>query len=243
MQIQMLDEAKNLLRKNELNNDMDIQIENVKLEFGNIVRNIVDRGADYVIKAMPINDHIKDILSDVKNSFKTKGFKDLVKTAVNSSIREGLEILSLPKNVISNIDKVKDIAIKGGLTNAICAGIEIVLKKNLNINTDIVKDFIDKMKGFINNKAFINKIDQGIKKCSSRVDKFEKMCDEWYQAYREFDLDKINQISSKLNNSVKNVKFNKDSVKSNNIIQNLTEFVNNKKDRLTEMQYQACMLV
>ena len=56
-------------------------------------------------------------------------------------------------------------------------------------------------------------------------------------------LDKINQISSKLNNSVKNVKFNKDSVKSNNIIQNLTEFVNNKKDRLTEMQYQACMLV
>lgn len=243
MQIQMLDEAKNLLRKNELNNDMDVQIENVKLEFGNIVRNIVDRGADYVIKAMPINDHIKDILSDVKNSFKTKGFKDLVKTAVNSSIREGLEILSLPKNVISNIDKVKDIAIKGGLTNAICAGIEIVLKKNLNINTDIVKDFIDKMKGFINNKAFINKIDQGIKKCSSRVGKFEKMCDEWYQAYKDFDLDKINQISSKLNNSVKNVKFNKDSVKSNNIIQNLTEFVNNKKDRLTEMQYQACMLV
>lgn len=243
MQIQMLDEAKNLLRKNELNNDMDVQIENVKLEFGNIVRNIVDRGADYVIKAMPINDHIKDILSDVKNSFKTKGFKDLVKTAVNSSIREGLEILSLPKNVISNIDKVKDIAIKGGLTNAICAGIEIVLKKNLNINIDIVKDFIDKMKGFINNKAFINKIDQGIKKCSSRVDKFGKMCDEWYQAYKDFDLDKINQISSKLNNSVKNVKFNKDSVKSNNIIQNLTEFVNNKKDRLTEMQYQACMLV
>ena len=38
MQIQMLDEAKNLLRKNELNNDMDIQIENVKLAILNNVK-------------------------------------------------------------------------------------------------------------------------------------------------------------------------------------------------------------
>lgn len=238
-----LNESKNLLRKNELNKDVEIQIENVKSEFTNIIKNVVDRGANYVIKAMPINEHVKDVLIDVKNSFKTKGFKNIIKTAVNSSIREGLEVLNLPKNVLGDINKVKDVAIKGGLTDAVCAGVEIVLKKNLNIDTEVIKDFIDKIKGFINNKAFINKIDQGIKKCYSRINKFESICNEWYKAYNEFDLEKINNIASKLNSLVRNVKFDKDSVKSNNIIQNLTEFINNKKEKLTNMQYKSCVLV
>ena len=69
------------------------------------------------------------------------------------------------------------------------------------------------------------------------------MCDKWYDAYNNFNLDRINEISSKLKASVKNVKFDKNSVKQNSIIQNLTEFVNNKKDKLSAIQYQSCSLI
>ena len=113
-------------------------------EYSNTVAKVVDNSIGYIIKALPVNENIKQIALDVKDAFKTGDFKEIVKTAVKSSIKEGLEILNLPKNVISDITKISKIAFSGGLSSALSAGIDIISKKYLSSKDHvlIIDDFL-----------------------------------------------------------------------------------------------------
>ena len=123
-----------LLKNKEKNIEVDVEVNRSQRIFSNLTYDVINKGADYVIKAMPVNEHIKDILIDVKKSFETKDFKQIIKTAVSSSIEEGLELINAPKNVIKDITKIKNIAIKGGLREGISAAIDIVTNKYLKNN-------------------------------------------------------------------------------------------------------------
>ena len=121
-----------LTNTKNISNDIDItkdknilEVQNINV-FSNILSNLIDKGTNYIIKSLPVNSSTKDILIDVKDAFKTKNFKNIVSTAVKSSIREGLELLSIPKNVIQDINNIKNIATAGGLSCALSAGIDIV---------------------------------------------------------------------------------------------------------------------
>ena len=61
---------------------MNEEIEKNKEEVINIISNILDKGSNYVIKSMPINSHIKEILIDVKKVIKDKEFSQILKVAV-----------------------------------------------------------------------------------------------------------------------------------------------------------------
>lgn len=226
----------------DIDHKVDIDLVKNRNEFTNVVQNVIDKGANYVIRGMPINNHIKNILIDVKDSLKSKDFKEIVKTAVNSSIREGLDILSLPKNVIRDINKIKDISLQGGLTNGLTAGIDIISKKYLGVNlySDYIKDFFSKIREFILSNEFIKKIGRGIEKCVKKIQDFKSICSEWYQAYDKFDLKSINTIASYLNHQKKKVNFNDECLEKNEVIQNMTKLINHKKDKLSDMQLQIC---
>lgn len=229
-------------RNLDLDNKLDLDLVRNRSEFTNVVSKVIDKGANYVIRGMPINNHIKDILIDVKDSFKTKDFKEILKTAVNSSIREGLEILSLPKNVLKDISKIKDIALNGGLTDGVCAGIEIISKKYLgkNVYDEYIKDFFDKTKNFVKSRDFLNKINLGVNNCINKINEFKEVCKSWYNAYDKFDLDEINNIANSLNKKKNKVNFDLECLNKNNVIQNMTELINNKRDKLSELQMQIC---
>lgn len=116
------------------NKELEIDKYKEKQAFDKVVENVIDRGTDYILKAMPIQENIKDILIDVKKSLKSKDFSKIVQTAVTSSLREGLEIIGAPINIIKDLNKIKNIAFKGGLKQALCAGIDIVTNKYLKGN-------------------------------------------------------------------------------------------------------------
>lgn len=235
-------ELSTLNRNLDLDYKLDLDLIKNRNEFTNIVGNVIDKGANYVIRGMPINNHIKDILIDVKDSIKTKDFNEILKTAVNSSIREGLEILSFPKSILSDISKIKDIAINGGLVEGLCAGIEIISKKfvDKNVYDVYIKDFFDKTRDFIKSNEFLNKINIGMNKCIEKINNFKEACKEWYNAYDKFDLESINNIANTLNKKRNNVSFNAECINQNNVIQNMTRLINNKKDKLSELQMQIC---
>ena len=237
-----MQEILDLNNKIELDKNVDIEINRSKRAFSNLAQEVVSKGADYVIKAMPLNDHIKNILVDVKKSFETKDFKQIIKTAVNSSIEEGLSILKIPKNVVKDITKIKNIAIKGGLREGISAAIDIVTNKYLknNIFFNIIKDFINKTKDFIFNKSFKDKIDSGINKMLNKVENYKEKCNKWYDYYNNFDIDNMNNIAKSLKSERRNVTIDTDCIKQNNIIQNMMELINVKKDKLSPMQLQIC---
>ncbi len=233
----------NFLTKDvKLDNELELGIKRNENSFLNVVQGVVNKGAEYVIKAMPVNDHIKDILLDVKDAFKTKDFKNIVKTALNSSIREGLEVLQLPKNVLSDITKIKDIVFKGGFREGIGAGIDIVTKKYLknNLLSTFVKDFLDKTKKYVYSKDFSEKIDIGIKKIFDKVDKYKNVCKEWFKSYDDFNIENMNKLCKYLNKNKSSVSIDKECIKENNTIQNMMELINVRNSKLTPMQMQIC---
>lgn len=220
----------------------DLEVEKNKEELINIILNIIDKGANYVIKGMPVNEHIKEVLIDVKKVLKQGDFLKILNTALTSSIKEGLEIAGVPEKNISEINKMVEAAFKGGLSNCINIGIDIVstTKKYGNIFYNYIDDFFGDLKSFISSTEFKKKIDLNVEKCMNKVDDFKELCNDWYDAYDNFDLRQIKEIANKLNKLKYKVNFNNDCINENNIIQNITELVNVRKQKLTKTQYDIC---
>ena len=237
----VLDSIKEMNKELEL----DKQIDSLKDQLKDVVTSTIDKVATYSIKAMPIPDSFKDILYDVKNSFKSKGFKDITKTIINSSVREGMEILHIDKESIKDLKKITNVAVKGGLIQGIKCGIDIVAKKHLNNNIvgDFMYDFFNKLKDAPLSNEFLNKMDNSINKITKAKEDFASKCNEFMEAYNDFNIQKINEIAKELEQKIKLKKHDEECIRENKIIQNITKLVNNKNDRLTDAQLQLCHIM
>lgn len=227
-------------------NVRDIELDNsivaMKNDLSKANETALDKAANYIIKAMPVPDAIKDILKDVKEAIKTKDLKNIVSTAVTSSIREGLEILGLSNESIKNVYKLKDVAMKGGLAQALKNGIEIIANNYLknNIVGKYVYNFFDKLKNFVLTNSFSEKINEFLRKLEQKKDKFFEKCNEWYNSYANMDLEKINSIAKNLNGKKEMLSQYLECAKENQVIQNMTKMVNSKQEKLTTNQLQLC---
>lgn len=229
-----------------LNKDIDeklsFQEERNINEYSNTVAKVVDNSIGYIIKALPVNENIKQIALDVKDAFKTGDFKEIVKTAVKSSIKEGLEILNLPKNVISDISKISKIAFSGGLSSALSAGIDIISKKYLknNIFSSVLFKITNEMKNYVFSKDFKIKIDNNINKLLEKNNKFNDLCQKWYESYEKFDLFNMNSLCKSIKNMQKHIVNDKDCKVQSDIIENMTNLINTKNSKLSPIQMQIC---
>ena len=229
-----------------LNKDIDeklsFQEERNRNEYSNTVAKVVDNSIGYIIKALPVNENIKQIALDVKDAFKTGDFKEIVKTAVKSSIKEGLEILNLPKNVISDITKISKISFSGGLSSALSAGIDIISKKYLknNIFSSVLFKITNEMKNYVFSKDFKIKIDNNINKLLEKNNKFNDLCQKWYESYEKFDLLNMNSLCKSIKNMQKHIVNDKDCKVQSDIIENMTNLINTKNSKLSPIQMQIC---
>ncbi len=213
-------------------------IEKNKEEVKDIIKQIIDKGANYAIKSIPINEHVKEILRDVKKSLEEDEFNQVLKIAITSSINEGLEIIGMKKSDLKKIDKMVDVAFKGGLQTSINLGIDIISasKRVGNLFGKYIDDFYKSVKGFISSPVFENKVNNNIAKCINKVNKFKTLCKNWYDAYDKLDMDKINTLASQMKKQKYTIAFDNDCLNQNNIIQNITEIVKVKNDKLTKNQ-------
>lgn len=236
-----LDDIK--LRNNlDIDKNVDFLENRNRAEFINVVDKVIDSGTNYVIKALPINESLKDIALDIKKAFKTKDFKQIIKVAVNSTIREGLEFLKFPKTVISDITKISSIAFKGGLQKALITGVDIVTNKYLknNIFSPIIDKFLGDIKNYINSKEFKVKVDSNIDKLLEKKEKFNSLCEQWYNLYEKFDLLGMNNICKNIKRMQPHIVNDKDCIKQTNIIENMTRLINSKHDRLSRTEMKVC---
>lgn len=222
--------------------DEKVKIDKNRQEIEKIIMKIINKGSNYIIKAMPVNEHIKEILYDVKEALDEGDFLNMLKVAINSSISEGLSLIGIKENDLFEIDKMVDVAFEGGLTKSINLGIDIVenAKKYGNLFYNYIEDYFENLKGFIESKNFKEKVYHGINKCLDKVDTFKEMCNDWYDAYDKFSLPEIKDIANKLKKMKKNVYFDNNCVSENTIIQNVTELVSRKKAKLTKTQFDIC---
>lgn len=226
----------------EIDKNIDFVENRNKAGFTNVLGKVIESGTNYIIKALPISDNIKDIAIDIKNAFKTREFKEILKTAVNSSIREGLEILNMPKEIISDITKITKVAFKGGLSQAVSAGIDIVSEKYLknNVFSPVIDKVLGEIKTYIGSVDFKNKLDLNIGKLIDKTNKFNELCNEWYSSYEKFDIFSMNNICKTIKKMQSHIVNDKDCLTQSNIIENMTKLVNSKHSKLSPIQMQIC---
>lgn len=222
------------------NNKQDLKKN--KQEMKNILIKTIDKGGNYIIKSMPVNKHIKDILSDVKSCITKGEFEDIVETAIESSLKEGKEILGLTDKDIKHINKMVSTAFKGGLTKNINIGVSAIenVKKYGNLFYNYIEDFFESLKGYISSTGFEERVQTSVTKCLNKVDEFKQICSNWYSAYDKFDLNDLSSLADKLNKMKKKVDFNDKCVSENTIIQNVTELVRQNNKKLTKNQFDIC---
>ena len=218
------------------------EVKRNKEELKNILIKTIDKGGNYIIKAMPVNKHIKDILSDVKECITGGEFKDIVSTAIESSLKEGKEILGLTDRELKYINKMINTAFAGGLTKNINIGVATIenVKKYGNLFYNYIEDFFESLKSYIASTGFEERVNTAVSRCLNKVDEFKKICTNWYNAYDKFDLNNISSIADKLDKMKNKVEFNDKCVSENTIIQNVTELVRQNKKKLTKNQFDIC---
>ena len=103
---------------NELNlklkNDLDISRNNK--DFVKIVSDVVKSGITYSMKALgDEKEEFGDFLKSIKNLFNKNEFKNMIECAVGASVGQGLENLKEKNSSLKDLNKFKEISIKGGL--------------------------------------------------------------------------------------------------------------------------------
>ncbi len=218
------------------------EIKRNKEELKNILIKTIDKGGNYIIKAMPVNKHIKDILSDVKECITDGEFKNIVSIAIESSLKEGKEILGLTDRELKHINKMINTAFAGGLTKNINIGVATIenIKKYGNLFYNYIEDFFESLKAYIASTGFEERVNIAVSKCLNKVDEFKQICSNWYNAYDKFDLNNLTNLADKLDKLKDKVGFNDKCVSENTIIQNVTELVKQNKKKLTKNQFDIC---
>lgn len=218
------------------------EIKRNKEELKNILIKTIDKGGNYIIKSMPVNKHIKDILSDVKECITDGEFKNIVSTAIESSLKEGKEILGLTDRELKHINKMINTAFTGGLTKNINIGVATIenIKKYGNLFYNYIEDFFESLKAYIASTGFEERVNIAVSRCLNKVDEFKQICSNWYTAYDKFDLNNLTNLADKLDKLKDKVGFNDKCVSENTIIQNVTELVKQNKKKLTKNQFDIC---
>lgn len=227
-----IDSGKELTKSLETNK----QFKAITKELNTGVMNALDKASKYIIRALPIPDCAKDVLIDVKDSLKSKDIKTILNTAVNSSIREGLELLGLDKSTIKSVFKLKDAATKGGLAYNLKNSLDVISQQYLNKNilSEHIGTFFKQLKQFVLSSKFVQSVQEFLERLGRKKESFFEQVKEWYKSYESLNIDKMQEIASSLKNKRDVINQYEECEKENGIIQNITSMLSAKNKKMTE---------
>ena len=225
-----------------LKNDLDLNVSASLTDFKKVAQSAINSGIDYAIKSLDCNSELKESLNEIKKSFKTKNSKEILDTAIDSSIKFGMEFAKQKFPILKTLDGIKAVTLKGGIGTLLSSAIDIISSKYLkgNLIGDTLNKFFDNLKGFVKSNAFIQKLEQGINKIKQQVNDFKGMCTNWYKAYENFDMKNINDIAKSIKSFSTKIVNNPECLREGNTIQNMTELINKKMDKLSQTQIEIC---
>lgn len=234
----IVEQTKDLTKELEL--DSGLKAISNELESG--VTKTIDKAANYVIRAMPIPDCAKDVLIDVKDALKTKDIKEILSTAVKSSIREGMEFLGFKSSTIKNVLNLSEAATKGGLAVSLKNALDLISEKFLknNLVGNYISGFFENLKNYIQSNKFIEKLKEILNKGLEKKEKFLNQVKQWYNSYNDMNLEEMNTIATSLNRKREVINLYPECAKENGIVQNINKMVNSKNEKLSDIQLQLC---
>ena len=186
-----------------LNLDNDIKINNnLEKEQSNFLEGLfgkaINSAVDIGIRAI-LPDLIEDEVINIKDTILENGFKEGVKEVINSAINVGKSALGIVTGNFENTSQVQMAVEKGGILDKTSELLDYALNlaNNKNLINKQTTTLIRKGKNSV-----ISSISDNIEKTLTNqikaVEKLEKYCENWKEAYGNKDI-------SKMENSYKNI--------------------------------------
>lgn len=184
------------------NNDIEFSQNNfLETTFGKVINSAIDIG----IKAV-LPDLIEDEIINIKDSIMVNGFKDGLKEAINSAINTGKSAMGIVTGEFENISQIEIAVKKGALLDKTSKILDLAI--NLASNKNLINKEISSMLKTGKN-TIINTVSNNIEKTLTNqiksIERIEKYCENWNEAY-------INKDFSKMENALKNIKNNLEKI-------------------------------
>lgn len=194
--------------------------------FDTTVGKVIDNTVNIAIKAL-VPDIIDDQVINVKDAIIEGGFKEGLEEIKRSGTNFKESIKGIITGEFKTIEQMK-IAIKdGGILDFVSLCVDKGIKC-LSEKTGIDKSTLNLVSS--GKDLLVNQITSSIEnkftKQLEEIERLDKYCEEWKEAYNDKDLGKINIVYEKIEDSLENVIQIESVLNKVNNIKNLNELIN-----------------
>lgn len=222
---------------NSLNNSLGNNLKNLQENFlkssiGSAINNAINIGLKSILPDL-IEDEIINIKDTILENGFAKGLEETVKTAIDF----GKSALGIVTGKFENVNQI-DIAVrKGGIIDTVSdcldTAVEKANKKGLIDNT--ISSLIKKGKNAILSTVS-SEIENTIEDQTKAVQKLEKYCNNWNEAFKEQDLQKMQSAYKNVEKYLKTTVPLENTIKEARRVENLHNLIKSKENdfNLTE---------
>ena len=180
---------------NTLDNNLNLDIANRQKSFletniGKVVDSAVDLGIRTVLPNL-----IEDQVIDIKNIILDQGFKEGLSEIINTGLDFGKSAIGVITGNFENVNQIQMAVKKGGIIDSISRlldfSINLANKSNL-INNDVAAVIKSGKDTIMENITL--KVEGELTAQIKEIEKLEKYCQNWQDAFENKDLTEMNKI-------------------------------------------------
>ena len=209
---------------NNLTNDinLDNNLENKQNKFlesnlGKVINSGVDMGIRYLLP-----DLIEEEVIDVKDAIVNRGFKEGIKTAINSAVNMGKSIKGIFTGKFDSIDQVESAIKSGGIIDSVSNVLDYAIDKTNKSGKidDNISTVLKSGKNAILNSVS-NNIENEFEKEKKSLKLIEKYNNNWKNYYNEQNFEGMEKEYQKIKEKMKDIIPLENTIKQTRNIENL----------------------
>lgn len=205
---------------NEIN--LDNNLENKQNKFlesnlGKVINTGVDMGIRYLLP-----DLIEDQVIDVKDAIINRGFKEGVKTAINSAVNMGKSIKGIFTGKFDNIDQVESVIKSGGIIDSVSNVLDYAIDKTTKsgkIDSNVSTVLRSGKNAILNSVS--NNIENEFEREKKSLKLLEKYNNNWKNYFNEQNFDGMEKEYKKIKEKIKDIIPLENTIKQTRNIENL----------------------
>ena len=209
------------------NNLQSVTYEKQKSFLESTLGQVINGGINIGLRAV-LPDLIEDQIINIKDSIITDGFKNGIKTAIDSALDLGKSVLGIFTGKFDNMTQVRDVVKKGGLIDSVSQvldwGVDLAEDNNLiNKSTALL---IKKGKNTILNTVN-NNIENNMTSQLESIEKIDNYISNWNEFYKNQDFTNMEKQYNKIEKEIGNIMPLENVITKARVIENLHNLIKN----------------